>query len=397
MSVLHVASVSKSFQLYANSIARLVNRLLGRKSHHCHQALSKIDFTVEQGEAIALLGMNGAGKSTLLKIIMGILLPDEGAVHKQGRITGLLELGTGFDVELSGKDNIEINGLLIGMTQDEINQKRQSIIEFAELQEYINYPVKTYSSGMVMRLGFSIAIHAEPDCFIVDEALAVGDAYFQQKCILWMQRFLKEGGSLLFVSHDLPIVKQICQRAVVLDRGQLVFSGSSLDAANYYETSLLQNKAYLKQSQAVTSSDEIALLAIEWQDEASQPCLPGSGLRVYLVITLNIIKAQQASLALGFMIRNRLGQDLFGVNTAQLGVDLPTGHEGKYQIKFPITINLNAGEYILFLALHDSEDYTKDVHIWDQSAMTFTVNNEDRIGVGQVYCPTGIPTWREVA
>ncbi|HKR47623.1 MAG TPA: ABC transporter ATP-binding protein, partial [Paraburkholderia sp.] len=181
--VLKVERVSKQFRIYRRTSDRLVEGLLKRQRHRVHKALDDVSFELRQGEAIGVLGQNGAGKSTLLKLVSGVLTPDAGTIERNGRITGLLELGTGFDGKLTGRQNIAVNARLIGMTGEEIEARFDSVVAFSELGEFIDAPVRTYSSGMVMRLGFAVAIHADPVCFIVDEALAVGDARFQQKCL----------------------------------------------------------------------------------------------------------------------------------------------------------------------------------------------------------------------
>ena len=396
MTLLRINQVSKTFTFYENPIDRLKDRLIGGDRSHSHKALNNISFSLSTGESVAILGKNGAGKSTLLKLITRVLLPDSGTIDQFARLIGLLELGTGFDANLTGRENIRINGLLLGMSETELYQQSVAIIAFAELGEYIDHPVRTYSSGMMMRLGFSIAIHANPACFIVDEALSVGDVRFQQKCITWMKRFQEGGGSLLFVSHDLALIKQLCQRAIVLHNGHIAFDGSALNAANYYETSLLQQE---KESEILSVNQQqdkdILLLSTQWQTNEGLLASLITGKDVHLKIILAVVRPHD-NMSLGFMIRNRLGQDLFGINTKQLGIALPTQHLGQFEVDFPITLNLGAGEYVLFIALHDQDDYTKNVQLWQQASSSFTVSSEGCVGIGQVYCPVGETTWRHV-
>src|SRR6056297_3437905 len=204
--MIHVNSICKNFYLYQKPVDRLKEIFLKRCFHREHHALKEVSFEVKQGETFGIIGENGSGKSTLLKIITGILLPDSGHFHVDGRITGLLELGTGFNHEFSGLENIYMNATYIGMEKQDIHKKLDAIIAFTELGEFIHEPIKTYSSGMLMRLAFSIAYHADPACFVVDEALSVGDAHFQQKCIKTLKDFKNSGGSIVFVSHDLNSV-----------------------------------------------------------------------------------------------------------------------------------------------------------------------------------------------
>jgi len=227
-------ALTKRFRLYRKPSDRLREMVLRRTFHRTHTALDEVSFAVESGRIMGVLGRNGAGKSTLLKILVGVLRADGGDFQVDGRIAGLLELGTGFDFELSGERNIVTNGLLLGMTPREIEARRDAIASFSELGEFIGEPLRTYSSGMVMRLAFSIAIHAEPACLVVDEALSVGDAHFQQKCMRRIRDFRRRGGSILFVSHDLNAVKMLCDEVMVLENGRGVFRGDPEDAVNCY-------------------------------------------------------------------------------------------------------------------------------------------------------------------
>jgi lipopolysaccharide transport system ATP-binding protein len=195
--MIKVEGISKKFKLYHSPADRLKEIIFRKQYHKDFVALEDISFEIGSGETFGIIGQNGAGKSTLLKILSGIVIPDSGTIHVDGKVTGLLELGTGFNFEMTGLENIYMNGTLIGMSKEEIGRKRQDIIDFSELGDFINEPIKKYSSGMTMRLAFSIAIHADPTCFLVDEALSVGDAYFQQKCIRKIQEFRAGGGSIV--------------------------------------------------------------------------------------------------------------------------------------------------------------------------------------------------------
>nr|WP_231707802.1 MULTISPECIES: ABC transporter ATP-binding protein [Arthrobacter] len=188
-------------------------------------ALKDVSLTVEQGETVALLGLNGSGKSTLLKHISGVMRPDVGSVGTRGRVAGLIEVGAGFHHDLSGRDNVYLNGAILGMTEDEINEKFDSIVEFSEIGQFIDTEVKFYSSGMYLRLAFSVAVHTDPEVFLVDEILAVGDEPFQKKCIDKIKELAGEGKTLVVVSHDLDLVSRICERGVLLEHGQIVMDG----------------------------------------------------------------------------------------------------------------------------------------------------------------------------
>nr|WP_257794398.1 ABC transporter ATP-binding protein [Arthrobacter sp. zg-Y238] len=207
----------------------LVKGRKGDLSEKFH-ALKGVSLEVEQGETVALLGLNGSGKSTLLKHISGVMRPDTGTVGTRGRVAGLIEVGAGFHHDLSGRDNVYLNGAILGMTEAEIDEKFDSIVAFSEIGQFIDTEVKFYSSGMYLRLAFSVAVHTDPDIFLVDEILAVGDEPFQKKCIDKIKELAGEGKTLVVVSHDLDLVSRICKRGVVLEHGQVVMDGPVDDA-----------------------------------------------------------------------------------------------------------------------------------------------------------------------
>lgn len=218
----HTRSIKEAF-------VWLVKGRKGDLSEKFH-ALSDVSFSVKEGETVALLGLNGSGKSTLLKLISGVMLPDEGEVLTRGRVAGLIEVGAGFHPDLTGRDNVYLNGSILGMTEQEIEEKFDSIVEFSEIGEFIDTEVKFYSSGMYLRLAFAVAIHTDPDVFLIDEILAVGDAPFQHKCLDKIRALAREGKTLVVVSHDLPVVEQICERGVLLEKGRVVMDGPVRDA-----------------------------------------------------------------------------------------------------------------------------------------------------------------------
>ena len=246
--MLIVDRLKKVYKLYDRPSDRLKSFLLRKQYYRQYTAIDSVSFQLKAGESLGILGQNGAGKSTLLKMLAGVLLPDQGNISIDGNITGLLELGTGFDNNLTGYENVLINGLLIGMSQQEVEAKRQTIIDFSELHDFISEPMRTYSSGMAMRLAFAIAIHADPQCFLVDEALSVGDGYFQQKCINKIKQYRESGGALVFVSHDLNAVKMVCDRVIVLDQGQVVADCDPEQGVNIY------NRLLARESQQDQSS-----------------------------------------------------------------------------------------------------------------------------------------------
>jgi ABC-type polysaccharide/polyol phosphate transport system ATPase subunit len=211
-----------------------------RSSYHDFEALKGISFNVQDGEVTGVIGRNGSGKSTVLKIIAGVYQPTSGTVHVSGKVAALIELGAGFHPDLTGRENIVINGLLLGLSRREIQAREERIIDFAELGEFIDSPVKQYSSGMYMRLGFAIATEVDPDILLIDEILAVGDAAFQQKCLARVDEFRQRSKTIVFVSHDMNSVRRLCQRVVLLHDGVLLADGPPEQVVARYEELLRQ-------------------------------------------------------------------------------------------------------------------------------------------------------------
>ena len=228
-TAIEIRNVNKQFVLrHTRSMKEAFVWLMkGRKgdlSERFH-ALSDVSLTVQQGESVALLGFNGSGKSTLLKHMSGVMRPDSGSVRTRGRVAGLIEVGAGFHPDLSGRDNVYLNGAILGMDRDEIEAKFDSIVEFSEIGQFIDTEVKFYSSGMYLRLAFAVAVHTDPEVFLIDEILAVGDEPFQKKCIARIRELAAEGKTLVVVSHDLDMVAKICERGVLLDHGNVLMDG----------------------------------------------------------------------------------------------------------------------------------------------------------------------------
>lgn len=238
-NMIEVKNVSMRFRLASDRITSfkefVIQKLRGKLQYREFEALNHVSFTVEKGEVVGLIGHNGAGKSTLLKIISGILRPTEGNVTVHGNIVPMLELGSGFDMDLTGQENIFLNGAILGYSEAFLKSKYQQIVDFSELsQDFLNMPLRNYSSGMLSRLAFSIATVVEPEILIVDEVLAVGDSEFQQKSMNRMMELMSGGTTVLFVSHDIKQIKKMCSRVVWLDRGRIVETGSSETVCDRY-------------------------------------------------------------------------------------------------------------------------------------------------------------------
>lgn len=238
--LIYAQNLSKAYKVYGSPWDRLREMLLGKSSYSTIQALHGVDFELERGESLGIVGENGAGKSTLLKLLAGVTQPSDGKLHLGGSAASLLELGMGFHSEFTGRQNIRLNAAMMGLSEAEVERKTPEIVEFSELGDFIDRPVKTYSTGMVMRLGFSIAVQMEPEILIVDEALSVGDGYFQKKCMDRIRYFLESGRTLFFCSHAMYYVTSLCQRALWLEKGCVRALGPAAEVVREYENYLLE-------------------------------------------------------------------------------------------------------------------------------------------------------------
>ena len=252
-----------------NSAKTPFNSILHRNSDSSSKdfwALKDVSFDVHKGEVVGIIGRNGAGKSTLLKILSRITTPTEGEVEIHGRVGSLLEVGTGFHPEMTGRENIFLNGSILGMKKIEIEQKFDEIVKFAEIEKFLDTPVKRYSSGMYVRLAFAVAAHLEPEILVVDEVLAVGDAQFQKKCLGKMGAVAKEGRTVLFVSHNMAAVETLCCRGVVLDHGLIRFDGTQTAAISEYQRGLSSNQTLIRERTDRRGTGEVRVVGIEFRD-----------------------------------------------------------------------------------------------------------------------------------
>lgn len=273
---IHAEGLHKVYKVYASPWNRLRELLSKRLLHREFHALHDVSFDLPEGEGLAVIGENGAGKSTLLKILAGVTTPTSGGVKVRGKIASILELGSGFHPEFSGRQNIQLNAAMLGLSPEEVTAKLPDIIAFSELGEFIDQPVKTYSTGMSMRLGFAIATQVEPDVLIIDEALSVGDGYFQKKCMDRMQEFVSRGGTLLFCSHAMYYVSNFCQRALWMRGGRIEEIGPSTEVIRAYESFLLKkSEAREAESPAVEAVARLARI-----DEVRLDCGRFDGTRI---------------------------------------------------------------------------------------------------------------------
>lgn len=382
ISFLHV---SKKYRIGRSGLS-LRSMLTGfRKSQaeSYHWALKDVDFELSAGDSMGIIGPNGAGKTTTLKLLSKVTYPTSGEIRVNGRLSALIELGAGFHPELTGRDNIYLNGSILGMSRSEVKKRFDQIVEFSGISEYLDTPVKRYSSGMYARLGFSVAAHVEPEVLLVDEVLAVGDMAFQRKCYDRMLELLKGGTTLIFVSHNLGAVQKICSRCIVLYRGRNVFDGSASEATAEYSNILRQ--AATEQTSDVPESGGLSQLvmshAAEIQDvkllrENGEPALvfqSGEEVRVRVQIQFN---EQAQSPIFACTIRQPDGQIVYDYTTHWANIktpDFPANSVGI--IEYPITLNLAAGTYQLGtdLAYQDLSRYYDRVY----RALDFVITNKD--------------------
>lgn len=378
--MIHVEKVSKKFKLYRSPADRLKEIIFRRSFHADFQSLNDVSLHVNDGETLGIIGPNGAGKSTLLKVLSGIIIPDSGTVNISGKVTGLLELGTGFNPEMTGRQNIYMNGLLIGMTKEEIDQRIQNIIDFTELGSFIENQIKTYSSGMVMRLAFAVAYHAEPSCFLVDEALSVGDAHFQQKCMKAIKEFKEKGGSIIFVSHDLNAVKMLCDKAILLSKGKTLDEGNPEQVVNTYNFLLAQQEdeniprkmleEKTEKTDYGTMEIKITHVTVVGKYSRSSVVSAGEETTISVFFTSHI---KMEDITVGIAIRDKYGQDIFGTNTYHNNVKIECKYGCSYTCDFVMDMNIGPGKYTVTAAIHTDDNHIDSCFNWMDRVIDFEV------------------------
>jgi len=400
MGTIAVSNLGKAYKQYPTRWARLAEWLDPRNQprHHLHWVLQGISFTVQPGEAVGIIGINGAGKSTLLKLITGTTQPTSGSVHLSGRVAALLELGMGFHPDFTGRQNATMAGQLLGYSVDEIARLMPGIEAFAEIGEYIDQPVRVYSSGMQVRLAFSVATAIRPDILIVDEALSVGDAYFQHKSFERIREFRKLGTTLLIVSHDRQAILSICDRAVLLNAGKLAMQGEPEAVLDYYNAMLadhqnqnvVQTPADDGKLQTTSGTGEVRLSEVALLDALGQRIEATQvGAHICLLVRATCVSSVP-DLVVGFMIKDRLGLPVFGTNTHHLKCTLHQVQAGStVEMRFTIQCNLGPGSYSIAVALHAASGHQSANYEWRDLAAVFTVTNADRHEfVGTAWLPT---------
>ncbi|HEY8517445.1 MAG TPA: ABC transporter ATP-binding protein [Candidatus Binatia bacterium] len=377
-------SLGKKYKRYRHPMLRLVEWLSGDRIV-CHEeewALRGVSFEVGDGESLGIIGMNGAGKSTLLRVLTGTTLPSEGSFTVEGRVAALLELGLGVHPEFTGWQNATLAGQLLGLDEATLAEVLPWVQEFSELGDHMDQPVRTYSTGMQVRLAFSIATAVRPDVLIVDEALSVGDAYFQHKSMARIRSFQEQGTTLLFVTHDPAAVKALCQRAILLDRGTLLRDGPPDAVFDYYNAMIAQKEHEREivqveaQGQVVTRSGtrEAEIVAVELLDTQGAPrrsFTVGETARIRVRLRTN---RAMPSPTVGFLIRDRLGNDVFGSNTFHLGVaHEPCAAGDELVAAFDVELAVGAGSYSVSVALHTDRAHVDQSFDWWDRALVLQV------------------------
>lgn len=383
--VLKAANLGKMYKRYRHPSHRLLEWLTADRvvRHQARWVLRHLDIEAEAGECVGVIGQNGSGKSTLLKILAGVTQPSEGAYEIKGRTSALLELGLGFHPDFTGRQNARMAARLMGLSPAEIEASLPEVEAFAEIGDYFDQPVRTYSSGMHVRLAFSSATAVRPEVLIVDEALAVGDIYFQHKCFDRLRRFKKAGTTILFVSHDPGSVKSLCDRAVLLDRGETQAAGPAGEVLEHYNALIAKKEAgqaILKieneQGRPTTrsGSQEIRIEEIQLLDGDTHPARAFlSGETAAIRVRIRARKALPFP-TVGFLIRDVKGNDVFGTNTYHLGISGPDLAEGESAaIRFETQLQLGPGRYTVTAAVHTLDTHLECNYDWWDRVIGFEV------------------------
>jgi lipopolysaccharide transport system ATP-binding protein len=385
MGAIAVTNLGKAYKNYPSKWSR-VFEWLNCKSiprHTLKWILKDITFTITPGEAVGIIGLNGAGKSSLLKLIVGTLTPSEGEVHTSGSIVALLELGMGFHPDFTGRQNVYMAAQLQGLSTVEIDTLLPDIEEFAEIGEYINRPLREYSSGMQMRLAFAVITCKRPDILIVDEALSVGDSYFQHKCSDRIRKYQEMGTTFLFVSHSPEAIKSMCTRAILLRDGNLLLDGNADEVMDFYNGIIVKNSidkniriledaGNKNQTRSGTREAEIIAIDLLSRGISTRAVMTGDDATVKVKIKAN---QNLKEITVGFLFRNKFGSDIFGTNTLHQGLsihDLKKDEVIEVEFLLP-ALYIGVGDYSLSVALHPRDTHIEANYDWWDRALIFNV------------------------
>ncbi|MNK66105.1 Teichoic acids export ATP-binding protein TagH [compost metagenome] len=404
MGHIRVTGLGKAYKQYPTRWSRLVEWLVPFSPirHHQHWVLQDVTFQIAPGESVGIVGVNGAGKSTLLKMITGTTQPTCGAIELEGRVAALLELGMGFHADFTGRQNAVMAGQLLGMQVEEIEALMPDIERFAEIGDAIDHPVRTYSSGMQMRLAFSVATARRPDILIVDEALSVGDAYFQHKSFDRIRSFRKAGTTLLIVSHDRGAIQSICDSAILLENGHMAMHDTPETVMDYYNALLAKREGQTVRQEAlaggqvstISGTGEARILNVRLLDQHERS-IDAAEVGQPVVLEVNVeVRQDIERLVLGFMIKDRLGQAMYGINTHrqdQALTDLQAGERVTY--RFAFVMGLGKGNYSVALSLSRLDSHLDRNFEWRDYGLVFHVINnrqEDFVGCSWLAAKTTV-------
>ena len=392
-----IENISKVYRLYDKPMDRLKESLgLSRKKKFKeHYALSDVSLEIKHGETVGIIGTNGSGKSTLLKIITGVLTKTSGELMVDGRISALLELGAGFNMEYTGIENVYLNGAMTGFSKEEIDQKLEQILEFADIGEFVHQPVKTYSSGMFVRLAFAVAINIEPEILIVDEALSVGDVFFQNKCYKKFEEFKEKGKTILFVSHDLSSISKYCDRVFLLNRGKKIAQGSPKEMIDAYKKVLvgqwdqdddssqsdgvMPNQEKIKGDYGTKEATIEQIYIVDENGVKTNQILKGSMFDVVMEVAIH---EDIPAPIFAVSIKDIKGTEITGTNTMVEKAFLePVQADDQKQIRFRQKMDLQGGEYLLSFGVTGFEADTFKVYhrLYDQLSIT-VISDKNTVG-----------------
>lgn len=411
MGHIRVTGLGKAYKQYPSRWSRLAEWLIpfSPLRHRQHWVLKDLTFEIPAGEAVGIVGANGAGKSTLLKMITGTSRQTCGTIELAGRVAALLELGMGFHPDFTGRQNAVMAGQLLGMQLEEINALMPQIESFAEIGEAIDHPVRTYSSGMQMRLAFSVATARRPDILIVDEALSVGDAYFQHKSFERIRGFRAAGTTLLIVSHDRSAIQSICDSAILLDGGRMAMHDRPEAVMDYYNALLAEREGQTVrqemlsdgQVQTVSGTGEAGILRVRLLDQ-SERSIEAAEVGQSVVLAVDVeVRQDIERLVLGFMIKDRLGQPMYGINTHRQNQALENLRAGeRITYRFAFVMGLGKGNYSVALSLSRLDSHLDRNYEWRDLGLVFHVINnrrEDFVGCSWLNAQTTISRDSEVS
>ena len=388
MGYLRIRRLGKAYKRYSSKWGRAAEWLGLGTQHELAWVLRDVSFDVAPGEAVGIVGANGAGKSTLLKVIAGTVRPSAGTYEVGGRIAALLELGMGFHPEFTGRQNVYMSGHILGLSADRVASLMNDIEDFAEIGDYVDQPVRTYSSGMQVRLAFSVATAVRPDILMIDEALSVGDTYFQHKSFDRIRTFREQGTTLLFVSHSAGAIKTLCDRALLIDQGLLLRDDMPDAIVDYYNAMIAAHRAdhqirvsegasNRRSTRSGTAEATIENVDLLIDGISVRTVRSGSPLRIRIVL---LTKAALHELTVGILIRDRLGNDVYGTNTFHLGTSRQRIEAGeRITVEFTVrALDVGIGTYSLTVALHPGDSHVPSCYDWWDRALLFQVFRGDR-------------------